>query len=92
MSRFDVYDESVRVSILRAGRRMQVEFWQIRKGDVVFYDGTYGRSSVVCGEEAHISNDPDYQGWLFHSEGGMGYFPEDFGAQPKEVEDWIWSA
>ena len=92
MADFDVYDEAVKVNIVRDGKKMWVEFWQIHKGDVVFYEGTQAKSHFVAGEDAHISNDPDYKGWLVHTEGGMGFFPEDFGAKKKELADWIFDA
>lgn len=93
METFDVYDESVQVNILRNGKRMWVPFWKLQKGDTAYYEGTYAKSYFICGEDAHVSDDPDYRGWLIHSEGGFGFFPEDFGAPPKtEVEDWVWAS
>lgn len=78
MSKCNVYDENVYVDINRHGTAMTVHFWELLKGDVIT---TGAHKGLVVAEDAHKSEDPDYEGWLFHSLSDEGYFPEDFGAK-----------
>lgn len=53
-----------------------VEFTSIKAGYTFFVKGC----PVVCGEDAHISEDADYDGALLYDQEGEGYFPEDLDA------------
>lgn len=78
MRKFKVYDETHPVQVVKDGVTVQVPFCELKEGDQVADCYTF-----VCGSDAHLSGDSDYDGYLVFSTTGTGYFPEDFGAKIK---------
>lgn len=68
-------DESINLTVLREGRLTSIRFRDLVKGDMTCSPRI---PRIVVGENAHISEDPDYSGWLVYDEKGNSYFPEDF--------------
>lgn len=85
MSKFDIYDEHVVLTILRNGKGRKIPFCELENGDVILTkcpvnpDPEHFPLTVFI--PAHQSDDSDYEGWLFNAADGNGYFPEDFGAE-----------
>lgn len=73
-----VYDENVEVEIEREGEYMIIPFCEIQAGDYIIMSERY------AGEDAHKSEDPDYDGWVVYDSFGCGLFPEDLGAPLKQ--------
>lgn len=78
MSKCKRFDETVEVKVSRDGEEMYVEFWKLRAGDAILHFGE--AAPILVGEDAHQSEDPCYDGWLFYDNNGNSYYPEDFGA------------
>lgn len=72
-----IYDEKSLVNIVRQGEPMSIPFCELKAGDHL---QTVNGTALVCGTDAHVSGDADYEGWIVFDEYGEGYFPEDFGA------------
>ena len=73
-----VYDPEVSVTIRRMGNLvMAVPFCDLKKGDETI-SSEYPQ--FTCGEDAHISGDSSYAGYIVFDTEGNSYFPEDFGA------------
>ena len=73
-----VYDPEVSVTIRRMGKLvMAVPFRELKKGDETI-SSEYPQ--FTCGEDAHISGDSSYAGYIVFDTEGNSYFPEDFGA------------
>ena len=71
----DVYNPEVIVPVIRDGVLMHVIFKYVKTGDILpTCDG------AIVSDDAHLSNDADYPGYLFYDEDGESYFPEDFEA------------
>lgn len=79
MSKMKVFDERVKVEVLRGQDEMLVAFCDVQDGDRL---RQYG-DAVVDGD-AHFSGDESYDGWLFFDTDGNDYFPEDFGAELRK--------
>ena len=75
-----VYDETYPVEIVRDGIKMTVPFREIKKGDKV--PTRNPDHPIIVGENAHLSGDAAYDGWLFYDTNGNSYFPEDFVKEP----------
>lgn len=76
----NVYDENIRIAIEREKESITVPFFDLKAGD---HAQTSAGLMIVCGSDAHVSGDADYDGWIVYDESGDGYFPEDFGAPLK---------
>lgn len=73
-----VYDPEVSVTIRRMGKLvMAVPFRELKKDDETI-SSEYPQ--FTCGEDAHISGDSSYAGYIVFDTEGNSYFPEDFGA------------
>ena len=73
-----VYDPEVSVTIRRMGNLvMAVPFCDLKKGDETI-SSEYPQ--FTCGDDAHISGDSSYGGYVVFDTEGNSYFPEDFGA------------
>lgn len=84
MSKFDIYDENVRVTVLRDQTPYVVPFCEIKDGDVVCDKDD--NPWFTAAEDAHESGDADYEGWLVGDD-SENYFPEDFGAKLISSKD-----
>ena len=73
-----MYDPEVSVTIRRMGKLvMAVPFCDLKKGDETI-SSEYPQ--FTCGDDAHISGDSSYGGYIVYDTEGNSYFPEDFGA------------
>lgn len=63
------------VKVLRrgSGKIDLVNFEDIRKGDLFAVNGFICK----CREDAHLSEDPDYDGYLLYDTNNNSWFPED---------------
>lgn len=60
-------------------------FHELKAGDTFFQNG----KPITVGEDAHLSGDASYDGYLVYDRNGNGYFPEDadlFEIQPQEAQ------
>lgn len=64
------------MKVRQIGRR---PFYALKAGDVILDDD--GKVLCTVGEDAHVSGDASYDGWLFYDTKGNSYFPEDFLSQ-----------
>lgn len=71
----DVYNPEVVVPIIRDGITMHVMFKYVKAGDIL-----PTRERAIVSDDAHLSDDADYSGYIFYDEDGESYFPEDFEA------------
>lgn len=71
----DVYNPEVVVPIIRDGVTMHVMFKYVKAGDIL-----PTRERAIVSDDAHLSDDADYSGYLFYDKDGGRYFPEDFEA------------
>lgn len=85
MSKFDIYDENVLVTVLRDQTPYVVPFCEIKDSDVVCDQN--GNPMFTAEGDAHFSGDADYEGWLVGDD-SENYFPEDFGAELVQSKDY----
>lgn len=77
----EIYDETVLIDVRRGFESLSVPFCEVREGDYIV------DLMLYAGDDAHVSEDPDYSGWVFYDDTGCAWFPEDFGADLKEPDD-----
>lgn len=77
----NVYDETVPVKIIRCGTEMEVEFCALKANDIVCLPNGH---EFCVGDDAHISGDSTYEGWVVYDMSGNSYFPEDFETRSPE--------
>lgn len=63
-----VYDENVKVEVIRKDHHHLIPFSEIKKGDEVV---KAPRDHFIAGNDAHLSGDSDYDGWLVYDESGQ---------------------
>ncbi len=74
--------ERIPVSIIRCGMEMEVGFCELKANDIACLPCG---DKFRVGEDAHVSGDSTYEGWVVYDEFGNSYFPEDFdGEIPDE--------
>lgn len=74
-------NKQVKVIRKHSTELMLAPFNSIRKGDTIFVQ----QAAIVCGEDAHKSEDPSYDGFLLYGEDGDSWFPEDLDGGPVIV-------
>lgn len=75
MSKLKVFDETVKVKIIRDDEEQTVRFCDLEDGDHVISEGF---NFIV--DDAHQCEDSHYDGWICYDTEGNDYYPEDFGA------------
>lgn len=71
----NAYDETIPVSIIRCGMEMEVGFCELKTNDIACLPNG---DKFRVGDDAHVSGDSTYEGWVVYDEFGNSYFPEDF--------------
>ena len=77
-----VVDGGHRVNVIRDGNQMKIPFSELKANDVACLPNGV---NICIGEDAHISGDATYEGWLVYDDHGNSYFPEDFECDSHET-------
>lgn len=81
MSKCKVFDQNVKIKIIRDNKEASVRFCDLQEGDHVIDNGF---DFIV--DDCHQSEDAHYDGWVLYDTDGNSYFPEDFGAELIRAE------